>query len=127
MGSAGTLGGGRIGAILLINIVLLIAGCFLDMPAIINLLVPPLLPLALRCGMSLPHFGVMVVIYIAIGLLTPPQAHNLEAAAHLAGVDMREAARGATPCLVAMLATLAVVAFVPTLSLWFPRLLGWAV
>ena len=117
--------GGAAGSILVINGILLAAGCFLDMPAIINLVVPPLLPLAVLCGMSLPHFGVMVVVNIAIGLLTPPQAHNISAAARQAGVSMSDAAKAAWPYLLAMTSCLLAVSYIPDLSLWLPGLFGW--
>lgn len=121
------LAGGKLGSILLINVILLLAGCFMDMPAIITLLAPLLLPLAYKCGMSIPHFGVMVVINIAIGLVTPPQAYNIAAAAEQAGVGMWAAARAALPFLGTMLACLLAVAYLPELSLWLPRLFGWQV
>lgn len=119
--------GGRVGSILFMNALLLAAGCVLDMPAIITLIAPLLLPLAERCDMSLPHFGVMVVVNIAIGLVTPPQAWNLAAASAAVGIHPREAARGAVPFLAVMLAVLLLVSFMPELSLWFPRLMGWPV
>ncbi|MCC8190738.1 MAG: TRAP transporter large permease [Planctomycetes bacterium] len=117
--------GGRTGAILFLNASLLLAGCFLDLPAIISLLVPILLPLAVRCGLSLPHFGAMVATNLAIGLVTPPQASNITAAAAVAGVDRRQVGRAALPFLAAMLFALLLVALVPEVSLWLPRLLGW--
>lgn len=121
------LAGGKLASILLLNVILLVAGCFMDMPAIISLLVPLLLPLAVKCGMDIPHFGVMVVINLAIGLVTPPQAYNITAAAEEAGVGMWPAARGALPFLGTMLACLLAVAYLPELSLWLPRLFGWPV
>ena len=119
------LAGGRLGSILLMNVVLLFAGCFMDMPAIITLLAPLLLPLAGKCGLSIPHFGVMVVINIAIGLVTPPQAYNIAAAAKEAGVGIWAAARAAVPFLATMLVCLMVVAYLPELSLWLPLAFGW--
>lgn len=118
--------GGRIGAILLMNLLLLAAGCLLDAPASISLLVPLLLPLAEKCGLSVLHFGAMAVINLAIGLITPPQAHNIAAAAHLADVSMWRAAMAAWPFILAMLVCLGMVSFIPFLSLWLPTLFGWA-
>lgn len=119
--------GGAVGAIVFMNVLLLVAGCFMDMPAIISLVIPLLLPLAALCGMSQPHFGVMVVVNLAIGLITPPMASNLAAAAREAGVSMRRAGVGAMPFLAVMLACLGIVAFCPELSLWLPRIFGWDV
>lgn len=117
--------GGKAGSIILINLILLVAGCLLDMPAIICLLLPPLLPLAAKCGLPPVHFGAMAVLNIAIGLVTPPQAHNISTAARLAGTSVWQTARGSLPCLAAMLVALAVVSAVPELALWLPSALGW--
>lgn len=119
--------GGRIGAVVFMNLALLAAGCVMDMPAIITIVAPLLLPLADRSGMSLPHFGVMVVMNIAIGLITPPQAWNLSAACGALAVQPREAAIGAIPYLLVMTVVLFLVSFFPELSLFFPRLFGWPV
>lgn len=119
--------GGRAGSIFLMILILLGAGCVLDVPAVIALVAPPLLPLAERSGMSTAHFGVMVVVSLAIGLVTPPQASNLEVASELAGVGLRASARASAPFLLAMLLCLLAVAYVPELSLWLPRRFGWPV
>lgn len=119
--------GGRVGSILFMNAVLLLAGCVMDMPAIITLAAPLLLPLAELAGMSLPHFGVVVAMSIAVGLVTPPQAWNLAAASSTLGIRPWESFLGALPFLAAMLGVLVLVSFVPELSLWLPRLFGWPV
>ena len=119
--------GGRAGSILAINILLLVAGCFMDMPAIISLLIPLLLPLVRMCGMQLPHFGVVVVMNVAIGLVTPPQAWNIAAAAEASGLDMWRTARAAAPFIAVMVGGLLLVSYWPGLSLWFPGLFGWPV
>lgn len=117
--------GGATGAILLMNLVLLAAGCVMDTPAIISLVIPLLLPLAEKCGLSPPHFGVMAVVNLAIGLITPPMASNLATAAGEAGTSMRKAAIGGLPFLAAMIACLLLTSFLPELSLWLPRVFGW--
>ncbi len=119
--------GGRTGSIFAMNLILLVAGCFLNMPGIITVIAPLLLPLAAMCRMSVPHFGVMVVLNLAIGLVTPPQAWNVTAAAKTIGIDMWQASRGACLFMVAMVAALACVSYLPELSLWLPRLFGWPV
>lgn len=119
--------GGKIGSILFMNAFLLVAGCFLDMPAIITLLVPIMLPLVEMCGMPLAHFGVVVVMNIAIGLVTPPQALNIAAASRAASVPVWKTARASWPFIFAMVVCLLVVSFWPELSLWLPRFFGWPV
>lgn len=122
-----TFASGRVGAILLMNLLLLASGCVLHMPVIITFIVPPLFPLAALCGMSPAHFGVVAIMNIAIGLVTPPRAHNLAAAACAAGVPARSAARAAWLFFVATGACLAAVSFLPELSLWLPEFFGWPV
>ncbi len=117
--------GGRIGAILCINAALLLAGCFMSMPSIIILIVPLFLPLARMAGLGVPQFGAMAAVNLAIGLITPPHAATIAAAAKVAGVGKWTAARGALPSLCAMLLCLGAVAFVPEISLWLPRVFGW--
>lgn len=119
--------GGSGGAIIAINGIFLVFGCFLDMPALITMVAPLFLPLAARCGLSPAHFGVIVVMNIAVGLVTPPQAWNIAAAAKTAGLDEWSAARGALPFIAAMLGVLALVSHCSALSLWLPGLFGWEV
>lgn len=119
--------GGRVGSILFMNVFLLAAGCVFDMPAIISLLVPLMLPLVEKCGMPMVHFGVVVVMNIAIGLVTPPQAWNIAAASQSAKVPAWKAARAAWPFVLAMVICLLAVSFWPNLSLWLPRFFGWPV
>lgn len=118
---------GRAGSILAINAILLLAGCFLNMPAIITLIAPMLLPLAAKCAMSVPHFGVMVVMNLAIGLVTPPQGWNLSTAAKVTRTGMGRATLGALPFMLVMLAVLMLVSYVPALSEWLPGVFGWPV
>ncbi len=119
--------GGRTGGILVLNAALLAAGCVLDMPALISLLVPLLVPVAERCGMPPAHFGVVVVMHIAIGLVTPPQAWNIAAASRSAKVPAWKAARAAWPFVLPMAGCAIAVSFLPGVSLWLPRLFGWPV
>ncbi|MDR1520520.1 MAG: TRAP transporter large permease subunit [Planctomycetota bacterium] len=121
------LAGGSGGAIILMNLLLLAAGCLLDLPAIVALAAPLLLPLAAKCGLSPPHFGAMLAVNVAVGLLTPPQAANLAAAAREAGTGSRQSARASLPFLAALLLCLAATAAVPELSLWLPAWFGWPV
>ena len=114
-------------AIIAINVIFLALGCFLDMPAIITMVAPLFLPLAAMCGLSPAHFGVIVVMNIAVGLVTPPQAWNIAAAAKTAGTGEWSAARGALPFIAAMLVVLALVSHCPALSLWLPGVFGWEV
>ncbi len=117
--------GGTIGSILFMNVLLLLLGCVLDMTALITVVAPLLLPLAARCGLSPAHFGVVVVLNIAVGLVTPPQAWNAAAAGQVAGIGVWSVARGALPFVAVMLAVLALASYVPAVSLWLPGVFGW--
>lgn len=112
-------GSGFVVTVLLILLILLIVGCFLECIAAIIIMMPILLPAALRLGFDPVHFGVFAVCALTIGFITPPVGVNLFAASAISGVPYLTIAWRAWPlCLALVLATIA-VAFVPWLSLWF--------
>ncbi|WP_120003423.1 TRAP transporter large permease [Nesterenkonia muleiensis] len=110
--------------ILLINIILLIAGMFLDAVSAFYLLVPLLVPVLLELGMDITTIGVMMTINLALGLVTPPVGVNLLVAGSIAKISYTEATRGIWPFLGAGLVVLILVTFIPQLSNWLPDLLG---
>ena len=110
--------------LLLINVLLLVIGCFLDAIAAISILTPILMPIALAAGVDPTQFGIIVVLNLMIGLLSPPLGIVLYVLSAVSGVPMREVIRGTLPFLVPLLATLMIVTFVPAVSLWLPNLLG---
>lgn len=114
-----------IGFLILVNVLLLVLGCVLEGTAILLIVVPVFIPTAQALGIDLVHFGVVVVINIMIGLITPPYGLLLFIMANISGEPLRAIVRDVMPFLFAMLAALAILTFVPEIVLWLPRLFGY--
>jgi tripartite ATP-independent transporter DctM subunit len=113
------------GFLLLVNLILLVLGCVLEGTAILLIVVPVFIPTAQALGIDMVHFGVMVVVNIMLGLVTPPYGLLLFVMTSITGVPLRDIVRDVLPFLLAMIAALAVITFVPETVLWLPRLLGY--
>jgi C4-dicarboxylate transporter, DctM subunit len=111
--------------LLFVNVVLLLLGCFLEGTTILLVIVPVLLPTAQSLGIDPVHFGVMAVLNIMIGLITPPYGLLLFMMVRIAGVPLRDLVREVMPFLGAMIGGLALFTLVPDLVLFLPRLLGY--
>jgi C4-dicarboxylate transporter DctM subunit len=107
------------------NVLLLILGCFLEGTTILLVMVPVLLPTAKALGIDDVHFGVVVVVNIMIGLVTPPYGLLLFMMSKIAEVPLNALVREVMPFLGVMIAALAVMTYVPEIVLWLPRLLGY--
>ena len=114
------------GFLILVNVVLLILGCLLEGTTILLVIVPVLIPTAQALGLDMVHFGVVVVVNIMIGLITPPYGLLLFIMTRIAEVPLRDLVRDTLPFLWAMLASLVLITFFPGLVLWLPRLLGYS-
>ena len=110
--------------LLLLNAMLVVAGMLLDAISIYYVFLPILLPLMKQFGWDPVWFGVMMTVNLAIGTVTPPVAVNLYVASHISGAPMTEISRWVVPFVVALLAVLLLVTYVPALSLWLPNALG---
>jgi TRAP-type C4-dicarboxylate transport system permease large subunit len=108
-----------------VNIILLMLGCVLEGTTILLVIVPVLIPAAKALGIDMVHFGVMVVLNIMIGLVTPPYGLLLFIMTRIAEVPLRDLVRDVLPFLWAMIGALALITFFPSLVLWLPRLLGY--
>ena len=104
--------------ILLVNLFLLVVGCFLDSGSAILILSPLLPPMAQTYGMDLVHFGIMMTVNLEIGYLTPPMGLNLIVAMGAFREDFLTICKGVIPFIILMLLVLWVVAFYPPLSLF---------
>ena len=111
--------------LLFANVLLLVLGCFLEGTTILLVIVPVLLPTAAVLGVDPVHFGVVCVVNIMIGLVTPPYGLLLFLMVKIGQVSLTELVREVIPFLWAMLAALALITFVPEIVLWLPRLLGY--
>lgn len=113
------------GFLLLVNIILLIAGCLLEGTTILLIIVPIFIPTAKLLGIDLVHFGVVVVVNIMIGLLTPPYGLLLFVLANMTKQPLSAIVREAAPFIVAALVVLTIITFVPDSILWLPRVWGY--
>jgi C4-dicarboxylate transporter DctM subunit len=111
--------------LLAVNLLLLILGCFLEGTTILLVIVPVLLPTAQLLGIDPVHFGVVVVVNIMIGLVTPPYGLLLFMMMKVADVPLKDLVREVLPFLWVMVGALAVMTFVPEIVLFLPRLLGY--
>jgi tripartite ATP-independent transporter DctM subunit len=108
--------------LLLINILLLLLGTFMDMAPLIMIGTPIFLPVAIKLGMDPVQFGVVMILNLGIGLITPPVGPVLFVACAVGKVSMWEATKTSLPFYTAAFAVLMVVTYVPAVSLWLPRL-----
>ena len=108
--------------LLLVNLFLLVVGCFMETIAAITILVPVLLPLMAKVGVDPVHFGLIMVLNLMIGLLTPPVGMVLYILARVANISFERTTKACAPFLVPLLITLVLVTYIPALSLWLPTM-----
>ena len=113
------------GFLILVNVILLVLGCLLEGTTILLVIVPVFIPTAQALGIDMVHFGVMVVVNIMLGLVTPPYGLLLFIMTRIAEVPLRDIVRDVLPFLWAMIGSLALITFLPGLVLWLPRLFGY--
>lgn len=104
---------------IIVNIVLLIAGCFLDSTSALYIFTPLFAPVAAAMGISPIHLGVVMIVNLAIGLFTPPVGVNLYVACGIGDIKIEEISKGIIPCLVAELLVLLLCTYVPFVSTMF--------
>jgi C4-dicarboxylate transporter, DctM subunit len=107
--------------LLMINIVVLIAGMFIDGASIITILAPLFAPIALKSGIDLIHLGIVLTVNSAIGMFTPPFGLNLFVATGVTGDSLTVVTKGIMPFILISLVTLAIITYAPEISLWLPR------
>ncbi|MDF2615516.1 MAG: hypothetical protein K0Q47_171 [Sedimentibacter sp.] len=107
---------------LLLNLILLVLGCIMDMAPIILIATPILLPIATSIGIDPVQFGIMVVLNCGIGLLTPPVGAVLFIGSAVSKVPMERVVKATMPFYICMIITLILITFIPGISLWLPSL-----
>ena len=112
--------------LLIINVLLLVTGLFIDLTPALIMLVPILLPLATAMGLDLIHLGVIMVVNLTFGLITPPVGTALFVGCRIARISMVEIVPPLLPMLAIMLVVLGVVTYFPATFMWAPRLFGFA-
>lgn len=116
------LGGGAWSFLLLVNLMLLALGCVLEVTAVLVLLTPILVPTLAQFGIDPIHFGVVMALNLAIGLLTPPVGLGMFVTCAIGNVSVEQYARAAWPMLLALFALLVLINLAPGLTLWLPDL-----
>lgn len=112
------------GALMVMNIILLIAGTFIDTTSALTIFVPLFLPLVKTFGIDLIHFGVMVAVNLTIGMCTPPLGVCLFVSCEIAGTSLREMFKDLILMLVPLLILLLLITYVPGVVTWLPNFLG---
>jgi TRAP-type C4-dicarboxylate transport system permease large subunit len=110
--------------LILVNILMLVVGCFLDTIAAITILVPILLPVAARYGVDPVHFGLVMTLNLMIGLLHPPLGMVLFVLSRVAKLSVERTTMAILPWLVPLLVALLIITFVPAITLWLPQQAG---
>ena len=108
---------------LLLNLILLVLGCIMDMAPIILIATPILLPIAVSIGIDPIQFGIMVVLNCGIGLLTPPVGSVLFIGSAVAKLPIEKVVKATVPFYLCMIISLLLITFIPEISLWLPNLL----
>jgi C4-dicarboxylate transporter DctM subunit len=111
--------------LLLVNVMFLVLGCFLDVSVLLLVFVPMLLPAAKLLGVDLVHFGVLVVLNMMIGLIHPPFGMLLFVTKALTGIPIGEMMKEGWPFLVMLLCLLVAMTFFPQIVLWLPQTMGY--
>lgn len=111
--------------LLFVNVLLLVLGCFLDATTIILVILPVLVPTANALGIDAVHFGVMCIINIMLGLVTPPYGLLLFLMNKIADVPLGDIVSEVMPFLYVMIAALVIITLVPDVVLWLPKLMGY--
>ncbi|HSO82625.1 TRAP transporter large permease subunit [Thiocapsa sp.] len=115
---------GPIGFLLAVNVLLLMAGNIMEPTSVILITAPVLFPVAMALGIDPIHFGVMIVVNMEIGMITPPVGLNLYVASGISRLGMTETTIACFPWLLTMLVFLMIITYWPPLSLWLPQTLG---
>ncbi|MFT4276832.1 MAG: TRAP transporter large permease subunit [Rhodopseudomonas sp.] len=110
--------------LLVVNILLLLAGNVMEATSIVLIMAPILFPVAVKLGIHPVHLGILMVVNMEVGMCHPPVGLNLYVASGIAKMGITELTVAVMPWLLTMLAFLAVVTYVPEISLWLPRMLG---
>lgn len=110
----------KIVILLMINIMLLVLGCLMDMAPLILICTPILLPVVLKFGVDPVHFGMIMLVNLGIGLVTPPVGSTLFVGCAVGKVTIEQVAREIWPFYVAMVIVLLLVTYIPAISLWLP-------
>jgi C4-dicarboxylate transporter, DctM subunit len=109
--------------LVVVNILLLIAGNFMEPSSILLITAPILFPVAMKLGIDPIHLGIIMTVNMEIGMITPPVGLNLYVASGISNMGLTETTKAAAPWILVMIAFLLLITYVPAISLWLPELL----
>ncbi|MFA9424364.1 MAG: TRAP transporter large permease [Sedimentibacter sp.] len=110
--------------LMLVNIILLIAGCFLDAPSALYIFTPIMLPVATQLGYDPIALGVVMTVNLAIGMVTPPVGVNLYVACGVSKISLGEISKSVIPYLIASLIVLLLITYIPSIITFLPNMMG---
>jgi C4-dicarboxylate transporter DctM subunit len=111
------------GFLLIVNIMLLIAGNFMEPSGILLIMAPILFPIAMQLGIDPIHLGIIMVVNMEIGMITPPVGLNLFVTSGITGMSLIEVIKATYPWLLLMISFLMIITYIPQVSIWLPNLL----
>lgn len=117
------LGLGTVGFLVVVNLLLLLAGNVMEPSSIILIMAPILVPVAIKLGINPIHFGIMMIVNMEIGMCHPPVGLNLYVASSITKMGITELTKAVLPWLLTMLVFLALVTYLPQMTLWLPNLI----
>jgi tripartite ATP-independent transporter DctM subunit len=110
--------------LLLINMILLVVGIFMDMTPAVLIFTPIFLPIVTSMGIDPIHFGIIMVLNLSVGLCTPPVGSVLFIGCSVAGLSIDKVLKPLLPMFIAMVVVLLLVTYIPEISLWLPNTFG---
>ncbi|MRT93211.1 TRAP transporter large permease subunit, partial [Ancylomarina sp. 16SWW S1-10-2] len=124
--SAGLLGlsDNPIVILLLINLILLVVGVFMDMTPAVLIFTPIFLPIVVDLGIDPVHFGIIMVLNLSVGLCTPPVGSVLFIGCSVANIKIQQVIKPLLPMFIAMIVCLLLVTYISDLSMWLPNTFG---
>ena len=117
------LGLGKVGFLVVVNILLLVAGNFMEPSSILLITAPLLFPMAMQLNIDPIHLGVLMTVNMEIGMITPPVGLNLYVASGISHMGLTETTKACAPWIMVMLLYLVLITYVPIVSLWLPNML----
>ena len=117
------LGLGPVGFLIMVNLLLLAAGNFMEPSSILLITAPLLFPMAMQLGIDPIHLGVLMTVNMEIGMITPPVGLNLYVASGISRLGLTETTKACAPWILVMMLYLILITYVPAISLWLPNLL----
>ncbi|BCR04122.1 C4-dicarboxylate TRAP transporter large permease protein DctM [Desulfuromonas versatilis] len=109
--------------LIFVNLLLLLAGNFMEPSSLIMIIAPLIFPVAMKLGIDPIHLGVIITVNMEIGMLTPPVGLNLFVASGISGLSLGDVVKAAIPWFFALLIGLLIITYVPAISLWLPNLM----